>query len=312
MKVENLGIAVPRKALSENDKRAIEILESTTKIVDGLLWKQGAFPPNNRWLALKQLDQLDQKLSKNPILKEKYQATLDADLEKGYVVKVHDSESLTDNVSFLPHHPVTNEKKTGKVRRVANASSIFQGQSLNSNLLKGPDLLSNLTGVIMRFRENRIALCADIEQMFMQVKVDPKERPYLRFFWNNSGHIETYEYTRHVFGATDSRCIASYALRRSAQDNAKTYPSVQKVIERNVYMDYLFVAVSSPNEATNIVHGTRNVLATGGFNLTKWNSNIHQVLDQLNPDIRLNQETSAPQSQNVLGLTGFQKQIHLL
>ena len=162
MKVENLGIASPRKALSENDKRAIEILESTTKIVDdhyqiGLLWKQGAFLPNNRWLALKQLDHLDRKLSKNPILKEKYPATLDADLEKRYVVKVHDSESLTDNVSFLPHHPLTKENKPGKVRRVANASSIFQGQSLNSNLLKGPDLLSNLTGVIMRFRENRIA-----------------------------------------------------------------------------------------------------------------------------------------------------------
>ena len=55
----------PEKLLSENDKRAIEILESTTKIVDGhyqigLLWKQGAFLPNNKWLALKQLDQLDQ------------------------------------------------------------------------------------------------------------------------------------------------------------------------------------------------------------------------------------------------------------
>ena len=310
MKLENLGIASPRKALSENDKRAIEILESTTKTVDGhyqisLLWKQGAFLPNNRWLALKQLDQLDQKFSKNPILKEKYQATLDADLKKGYVDKVHDSESLTDNVSFLPHHPVTNENKPGKVRRVANAYNIFQGQSLNSNLLKGPDLLSNLTGVIMRFRENRIALCADIEQMFMQVKVDPKDRPYLRFLWKNNGRIETYEYTTHIFGATDSPCVASYALRRSAQDNAKTYPSVQKVIERNIYMDDLYVAVSSPNETSNIVHETRKVLATGGFNLTKWSSNSQQVLDLLNPDIRFNPKTSAPQSQKVLGLPWF-------
>ena len=200
---------------------------------------------------------------------------------------------------------MTNENKPGKVRRVANASGIFQGQSLNSNLLKGPDLLSNLTGVIMRFRENRIALCADIEQMFMQVKVDPKDRPYLRFLWKNNGRLETYEYTSHIFGATDSSCIASYALRRSAQDNAKTYPRVQKVIERNIYMDDLYVAVSSPNEASNIVHETRKVLATGGFNLTKLNSNSQQVLDLLNPDIRLNPETSAPQSQKVLGLPWF-------
>ena len=139
----------------------------------------------------------------------------------------------------------------------------------------------------------------------MQVKVDPKDRPFLRFLWKNNGRIETYEYTSHIFGATDSPCIASYALRRSAQDNAKTYPSVQKVIERNIYMDDLYVAVSSPNEASNIVHETRKVLATGGFNLTKWNSNSQQVLDLLNPDIRLNPETSAPQSQKVLGLPWF-------
>ena len=114
-KVENLGIASPRKALSENDKRAIKFLECTTKIVNrhyqiDLLWKQGAFPPNNRWLALKQLDQIDQKLSENPLLKEKYQSTLDADLEKGYVVKVADASSPTDSVSFLPYHPTTNKK----------------------------------------------------------------------------------------------------------------------------------------------------------------------------------------------------------
>ena len=55
---------------------------------------------------------------------------------------------------YLPHHPVTNENKPGKVRRVSNASSVFLGQSLNSNFVTGPDLLINLTGIILRFREN--------------------------------------------------------------------------------------------------------------------------------------------------------------
>ena len=200
---------------------------------------------------------------------------------------------------------MTNENKPGKVRRVANASRIFQGQSLNSNLLKGPYLLSNLNGVIMRFREIRIALCADIEQMFMQMKVDTKDRPYLRFLWKNNGHVETYEYTSHIFGATVSPCIASYALTKSAQDNTKTYPIVQKFTEQNSYMNDLFLAVSSANEATNIVHETHKVFATSGFNLTKWKPNSQQVLDLLNPDIRPNPDTSAPQSQTVLGLPWF-------
>ena len=93
---------------------------------------------------------------------------------------------------------MTKENKPGEVRRVANESSVFQGQSLNSNLLKGPDFLSNLTVVILRFRENKIALSADIEQMFMQVKVAPEDRKFLSFLWNNDGRIETYEYTSHI------------------------------------------------------------------------------------------------------------------
>ena len=100
-------------------------------------------------------------------------------------------EQPDEKTSFLPHLPVTNENKPEKVRRVANSSSEFQGQSLNSIFMKGPGLLSNLTGVILRFRENKIALSADIERMFMQVKIAHEDRKFLHFLWNNDGRIET-------------------------------------------------------------------------------------------------------------------------
>ena len=70
-------------------------------------------------------------------------------------------------------------------------------------------------------------------------------------------------------------------------------------------MDDLYVAVSSPREATIIVHKTRRVLATGGFNLTKWNSNSKKVPDLPKPDIRLDPESSAPQIQIIFGLPWF-------
>ena len=205
MKNENLGIASPKKAMSKNDKRALEILENTTQLIDGhyqvgLLWKENAKLPNNRWLAEKQLYQLNEKLSKNSQLKQMYEETLEKDLLNGHVSKVYSDDEDSDSIaSFLPHHPVTNENKPGKVRRVANASSFFQSQSLNSNLLKGPDLLSNLNGVILRFRVDNIALSADTEQMFMQVKVTPEDRKFLRFLWINDGGVDTYEYTSHLF-----------------------------------------------------------------------------------------------------------------
>ena len=63
-----------------------------------------------------------------------YEETLEKDLLNGYVTKVDsDTEDSDSMASFLPHHPVTNKNKPGKVRRVANASSVFQGQFLNSN-----------------------------------------------------------------------------------------------------------------------------------------------------------------------------------
>ena len=76
-----------------------------------------------------------------------------------------------ESIWYLPHNLVTNPNKPGKVRRVCNAASKFRGESLNSNLLTGPDLLNNLFGVLLRFREDPVAVLSDIEGMFMQITV---------------------------------------------------------------------------------------------------------------------------------------------
>ena len=68
---------------------------------------------------------------------------------------------------YLPHHPVTNPKKPGKVRKVANAASKFRDESLNSNLLTGPDLFNNLVGILLRLREHPVAVLSEIEKFFM-------------------------------------------------------------------------------------------------------------------------------------------------
>ena len=308
MKTENLGIASSKRAMSKNDKRALDILENTTKLVNGhykvgLLWKENADLPNNRWLAEKQLHQFNNKLPNNSELKQKNEETLEKDLQNGYVRKINQiKEQPDEKTSFPPHHPETNENKPGKVRRALNASSVFQGQSLNSNLLKGPDLLSNLTGVILRFRENKIALSADIEQMFMQVKVAPADKKFLRFLWNTDGLIETYEYTSHIFGATDSPCIDSYGLQKTTRDNEEQFPDARKYVERNNYMDDLYDSTNSLEGAQKILQEMRNVLSKGDFNLTKWHSSSPEFLSSIKRKIRLHLDNALHQNQKVLGL----------
>ena len=88
---------------------------------------------------------------------------------------------------YLPHHSVINENNPGKVYRLSDASIVFLGKSLSSNLLSGPDLLNNFTGVMHRFRENSAALSAVMGAMFVQVKVDPKIRAFLRYLWYDKG-----------------------------------------------------------------------------------------------------------------------------
>ena len=252
-------------------------------------------------LTEKLLKQLNKKLCTKPDLQNKYEETLQKDLQNCYVVKVDPATDKETTCSYLPHLPVSNKNKPGKIRRVTNAFSVYQGQSLNSNLLKGPDMLSNLVGVILRFREHQVAISADIEQMFMQIKVAPSDRAFLRFLWNHNGKIE-YEYTRHVFGATSSPCRASYALRRSARDNQDKFPQLLHVIERNVYMDDLCISTTNVESAVNVMNSTREGLSLGSFNLTKRNSNSDEFLKNVANENLLRPDLPSPQAQKVLGL----------
>ena len=133
---------------------------------------------------------------------------------------------------YLPHHPVVNPNKPGKVRRVFNRPSKFHGTSLNKSLLVGPDLLQNLVFVLLRFRQHHFAVSADIERMFLQVGVLPEDQPSLRFLWREdpTADVVVHQYTRHIFGARDSPRCANYALQRTAMDNQALFPDAASAV----------------------------------------------------------------------------------
>ena len=54
---------------------------------------------------------------------------------------------------------------------MCDAAEKYQGSSLNSHLVSGPDLLKNPVRIFMRFREKKVALSRDIEALFNQVAV---------------------------------------------------------------------------------------------------------------------------------------------
>ena len=98
---------------------------------------------------------------------------------------------------------------------------LVQGKSLNEHLLKGPDFLNNLVGVLLKFRERQFIIIGDIAQIFHEVQVLPANRDALRFLWRFSkdSPIDTYKMNVHLFGKTDSPCCSNWALRKTALDN---------------------------------------------------------------------------------------------
>ena len=138
----------------------------------------------------------------------------------------------------------------------------------------------------MRFRQEPIAIVADIEAMFYQVSVEPKDCDAFRFlWWENNDPQETpteYRMSKHVFGATSSPSCANFCLKKTASTYGKEFdPKVAETIQRNMYVDDLMKSVGTTEIAIKLVKQLRELLKKGGFRLTKWLSNDREVLAEI-------------------------------
>ena len=86
-------------------------------------------------------------------------------------------------VFYLPIHVVyKNSSTTTKVRAVFDASAkSSSGVSLNDTLCVGPTIHSSLIDVLLRFRQHRIALTADISKTYRAVELTESDRDFHRF-----------------------------------------------------------------------------------------------------------------------------------
>ena len=140
-----------------------------------LPWKEGHNGlPSNYNISLKRLKGQLGKLRKEPEILEEYDNVIKEQLEKGIIEPVIELEK-TEKIHYIPHHAVVRkEAKTTKVKVMYDASckESPKGASLNDCLYLGPKLAPLLFHILLRIREKRIALVADIEKAFLTVEFD--------------------------------------------------------------------------------------------------------------------------------------------
>ena len=198
-------------------------------------------------------------------------------------MNTHDCTNRPAREWYLPHHPVINPNKPGKVRRVLNGAAKFHGSSFNKVLLVGPDLLQNLLAVLMRFRQHQHAVSVDIEGMFLQVGILPIDQLSLRFLWREDPTTDevTYQYTRHIFGPRDSPTCAYFALQKTARDNQVLFPDAASAVMQKFYMDDYVDSFPEPEKALKLSKDLVELLKLGGFKLTKFVSNVKEIQKEL-------------------------------
>ena len=281
-------ISSSKVSMSVEDERALRIMEESSKKVSGhyqiaLPWRQQ--PPylrNNRILADRRMQLHDHKLF------ESYRATIHDYISKGNARRVPKEELdvVGKPLGYLPHHAVINPNKPEKLRVVFDCAARYKGTSLNDQLLSSPDLTNSLFGALVRFRQEPVALSSDIEAMFHQVMVDPKDVDALRFLWwpddDLSKQPVEFRMKIHLFGSTSSPSCASFGLRKTAQENAGDFGhEVVDTVLKNFYVDDCLKSVKSSEVAVELREDLCALLLKGGFRLTKWLCNRKEVLETI-------------------------------
>ncbi|XP_067665015.1 uncharacterized protein [Haliotis asinina] len=298
---ETLGIQAPncqcpREIYSSEDRKALDMLASSCQRIGnryeiGLPWKRDPQElPNNYSMAEKRLYSLERGLLKNEAKASLYSKAISEYVEKGFAVCLEDKDIHRESfpVYYLPHHGVYRpDKPSTPLRVVFDPASEFQGVSLNSFLYRGPCMIGDLYGVLIRFREDYTAVVGDISKMYLQILLPESDTDVHRYLWRDldtSRKPDVYKLLRVAFGDKPSPNMASYVMLRIASENKNSHPDGAVILERDRYMDDLIHSCPSDDIAVERVRQVDDILASGSFQIKKWYSSSVNVLNILEPN----------------------------
>ncbi|XP_055590095.1 uncharacterized protein LOC129742245 [Uranotaenia lowii] len=274
---------------------------------------------DSRVMALDRYRKLENRLDRNPSMKEQYHAFMQEYLDMGHMRRITDAELQSEanamdqpKVFYLPHHAVMKESSTTtKVRVVFDASArTDSGYSLNDVLLKGPVIQDDILNLLVRFRRHQVALVGDVEKMYRQVLQAINDALRLRIFFRftRDGPIQVYELLTVTYGLTPSSFLATRALTQLAEDEGQEGTKARLALQEDFYVDDYIGGASNVDEAIELRKSLTSLMAKGGFPIRKWCSNKPEVLsglpeDQLGTNLTITFDLNPDEKVKTLGIT---------
>ena len=291
-KLETIGIKDPINDC--DDDQDIQNFHDTVRKTNGRYevtwpWKEeNPRLPDNYQLALGRLNSLLKRIQGRPELLQKYDSIIKDQLKKEIIQEVNDGTEEGCKKHYIPHHAViTPDRKTTKVRIVYDASAKARKgcKSLNECLYRGPVILEDLCGLLLRFRTHKVALTADIEKAFLQVCLQPTDRDVTRFLWlkdptkpPTKDNLQIYRFTRVPFGVISSPFLLGATILHHLEQGGT--PTSKKIM-KHMYVDNLLTGVNSSKEAREFNSESKEVFQESSMNLREWGSNSKDFLKSI-------------------------------
>ena len=231
---------------------------------------------DNRIVAMATLRSTENRLMRNPENAYLYKRQIEDMVKRGAarILKSEELKLYKDPIFYLSHHAVLNpSSKFTPCRIVFNSSAKFKGYSLNDCLAKGPSMLNDILGILLRFREKEVAFVGDISKMFHSIDIPLEDQMTHLFLWRNldqSKEVKTYAMTNLNMGDRPSSAIAQTALQKTAMESMNVYPEACTTILRNSYMDDIPGSVENHEKAFKVMKQIELLLEPKGFKIKEW------------------------------------------